>query len=739
MDFLEYNDIIAEVKGVMTPGRLKLTDQHLIFKNQKTGKVEQISASDMEMVNYQKFISTWGLRIFLKNGTLHRFRGFKDADQEKIAKFFAQNYKKDMLEKELSLKGWNWGTARFNGSVLSFDVGHHTAFEIPLYDVSQCNTGKNEVTLEFHQNDDAPVSLMEMRFHIPVNDSMDQDPVEAFHQQVMEKASVISVSGDAIAIFREIQCLTPRGRYDIKIFQSFFQLHGKTFDYKIPMSTVLRLFLLPHKDNRQMYFVVSLDPPIKQGQTRYHYLVLLFNQEEETSIELPFSEKELKEKYDDKLPKELSGPTYEVLGKVMKVIINRKLTGPGNFLSHSGTLAISCSFKAAAGYLYPLERGFIYVHKPPIHIRFEEIASVNFARGGGSTRSFDFEIELTSGVVHTFSSIEKEEYGKLFDFITSKKLRVKNRGKSDKLNYDNDFGNSDQEDEPDAYLARVKAEAQERDAGDNQDSEDESTDEDFNPPQDESDVAEEYDSNLNSSDSENDSDASGKSQKKEKKEKKERKSRSAKTVSEKPRKRRKQKKERDANKPKRPPTAFMIWLNSTREKIKADNPGIAVTEIAKKGGEMWRELKDKSEWDEKAAKAKKEYMAAMKEYEASGGGQAKEKVEKAEKGEKKKKEAKKEVKKESPSKLMTGTTFKSKEYISDVDSSSDEDVKKSEKKLSDDDSGEDKGKKRGDKRSADADDKKVKKGKKDESDEGSDDEPIESTPPSSDADSKDSE
>ncbi|CAL7950858.1 unnamed protein product [Xylocopa violacea] len=725
----------------MTLGRLKLTDQHLIFKNQKTGKVEQLSASDIEMVNYQKFIGTWGLRIFLKNGTLHRFRGFKEGDQEKIAKFFAQNYKKDMLEKELSLKGWNWGTARFNGSVLSFDVGHHTAFEIPLYDVSQCNTGKNEVTLEFHQNDDAPVSLMEMRFHIPVSDSVDQDPVEAFHQQVMEKASVISVSGDAIAIFREVHCLTPRGRYDIKIFQSFFQLHGKTFDYKIPMSTVLRLFLLPHKDNRQMYFVVSLDPPIKQGQTRYHYLVLLFNQEEEISIELPFSEKELKEKYEDKLPKELSGPTYEVLGKVMKVIINRKLTGPGNFTSHSGTLAITCSFKAAAGFLYPLERGFIYVHKPPIHIRFEEIASVNFARSGGSTRSFDFEIELTSGVVHTFSNIEKEEYGKLFDFITSKKLRVKNRGKSDKLNYDNDFGDSDQEDEPDAYLARVKAEAQERDAEDNQDSEEESTDEDFNPNQDESDVAEEYDSDPNSSESENDSDASGKSQKKEKKEKKEKKSKSAKT-SEKPRKPRKQKKEKDANKPKRPPTAFMMWLNSAREKIKADNPGIAVTEIAKKGGEMWRELKDKSEWEQKAAKAKKEYTASMKEYEASGGNQ-KEKKEKAEKSEKSEKK-KKEVKKESPSKLMAGTTFKSKEYISDDESSSDDDNKKSNKKRSRaDEDNEDKGKKRPTKHNMDYDAEKdvgkAKKQKKEESDEGSEEEPIESTPPSSEAESKDSD
>lgn len=98
------------------------------------------------------------------------------------------------------------------------------------------------------------------------------------------------------------------------------------------MSTVLRLFLLPHKDNRQMFFVLSLDPPIKQGQTRYHYLVLLFGIEEETSIELPFTEEELKDKYEDKLTKELSGPVYEVLGKIMKVLVNRKLTGPGTFM-----------------------------------------------------------------------------------------------------------------------------------------------------------------------------------------------------------------------------------------------------------------------------------------------------------------------------------------------------------------------------------------------------------------------
>ena len=40
------------------------------------------------------------------------------------------------------------------------------------------------------------------------------------------------------------------------------------FLVQIPVSTIMRLILLPHKDQRQMFFCVNLDPPIKQGQTR---------------------------------------------------------------------------------------------------------------------------------------------------------------------------------------------------------------------------------------------------------------------------------------------------------------------------------------------------------------------------------------------------------------------------------------------------------------------------------------
>jgi structure-specific recognition protein 1 len=97
MDFLEYSDISAEVKGCMTAGKLKMTDQNIIFKNSKTGKVESIPSTEFEAVNFQNFAGSLGIRVFLKNGALHRYVGFKDSEKERIAKFFSNTYKIDML------------------------------------------------------------------------------------------------------------------------------------------------------------------------------------------------------------------------------------------------------------------------------------------------------------------------------------------------------------------------------------------------------------------------------------------------------------------------------------------------------------------------------------------------------------------------------------------------------------------------------------------------------------------
>lgn len=139
----------------------------------------------------------------------------------------------------------------------------------------------------------------------------------------------------------------------------------------------------------------------------------------------------------------------------------------------------------------------------------------------------------------------------------------------------------------------------------------------------------------------------------------------------------KKKKNKDENAPKRATTAFMYWLNEQREQFKRENPNISVTEIAKKGGEMWREMKDKSIWEEKAAKDKERYQAEMKNYKpasggsGSGGGDG---------GSKKRKKESSSPKKATTT--MAGAGFKSKEYISEDDSSSGtENDKKKKKKV----------------------------------------------------------
>lgn len=124
----------------------------------------------------------------------------------------------------------------------------------------------------------------------------------------MQFAEVEGESDQPLVMLPQILCTTPRlvlykfwilitffadifrGRYDIKVFQNQLFFHGKTYDYKIPFKSVTRMFLLPHKDNRHMFFVLHINPPIRQGQTRYPFLVLEFSKEEYIEVDLGLTE-----------------------------------------------------------------------------------------------------------------------------------------------------------------------------------------------------------------------------------------------------------------------------------------------------------------------------------------------------------------------------------------------------------------------------------------------------------------
>lgn len=259
-------------------------------------------------------------------------------------------------------------------------------------------------------------------------------------------------------------------------------------------------------------------------------------------------------------------------------------------MGHSGTPAISCSHKAAAGFIYPLDRGFIFVYKPPIYIRYDEVKNVSFERSGGSTRSFDIEITTTHDINYTFSSIEKGEYGRLYEFLKKKSIKIKSSGKAGKSGLVWD------EDRPDHLLEKVKADAQEFDSGDDSMSSDDS---DFNPDALEAlSAKEEYDSEPSTTSDEDESDGDEKGpeaekRREERKKKKEEKKEKAKKRSEKKEQRTKRKVKLPGQ-PKRNMSAYFIWMNENRENINKEYPDLTLAEFGKKAGELWKAMEDKS-------------------------------------------------------------------------------------------------------------------------------------------------
>jgi len=73
---------------------------------------------------------------------------------------------------------------------------------------------------------------------------------------------------------------------------------------------------------------------------------------------------------------------------------------------------------------------------------------------------------------------------------------------------------------------------------------------------------------------------------------------------------------RDANKPKRPGTAFMLFMGDFRKEMAGKEPEGGVAALAKLGGERWRNMteEDKKPYVEKQNVEKQRYEVAMEEY-----------------------------------------------------------------------------------------------------------------------------
>ena len=465
-------------------------------------------------------------------------------DFERASKAFKVWYGITLENKEHALRGWNWGKADFGKAELAFNVQNRPAFEIPYSEISNTNlAGKNEVAVEFHLGADSATNgvnghkdgstknrgrkaaagrdeLVEMRFYIPGTIAKEKNGEEdasgeedeemeelnaanQFYETLIDKAEIGEVAGETYATFLDVLHLTPRGRFGIDMYENSFRLRGKTYDYKIQYQSIKKFFILPKNDEMHTLITLGLDPPLRQGQTRYPFIVMQLKLDEEVEVDLNMTDELLQTKYKDKLEAHYEAPIHHVIAKVFKGLSGKKIIMPSKeFISHHNQNGVKCSIKANEGLLFCLDKSFMFVPKPATYVQIESVALITMSRVGGAlaaSRTFDITMTLKGGQgEHEFKNINREEQKPLEDFFRAKSIRFKNEMLDDSATMlataldTGDLASSEDE------VAAARGSA---------DEDEESVDEDFQEDSD-SDVAEEYDS-AHESEGSGGSDASG--------------------------------------------------------------------------------------------------------------------------------------------------------------------------------------------------------------------------------------
>ncbi|KAH9825610.1 FACT complex subunit pob3 [Teratosphaeria destructans] len=521
-------------------GKCRLAEGGIGWKPQG-GDTFTLDKSDLQSAQWSRAARGYELRIVSRNAGVVQLDGFKQDDFDTIQKCFKVWYGVELVHKEHALRGWNWGKGEMGRNELTFNVRNQPAFEIPFSEISNTNlAGKNEVAVEFSlpgDGDDTGTNghlggarskgkkmggavdqLTEMRFYIPGTekkskkkgdgedgeeldgedggDEQEQSAAQMFYETLMDKAEIGEVAGETYATFLEILHLTPRGRFDIDLYEKSFRLRGKTYDYKVSYENAKRFFILPKPDDMHQLLCIGLDPPLRQGQTRYPFIVMQFRRDEEVNIELNMTEEVLNSKYQGKLQPRYEAPIGNVIAKIFHGLTGKKLFQPSqDFTSHHQQSGVKCSIKANEGHLFCLDRALLFVPKPATYISFDNVSVVTMSRVGGAisaSRTFDISVTLKNGAgEHQFSNINREEQQPLEDFFKRKGIKCKNEMDVDNammaaaLNGNPDLASSEDEEE---VVARGSA----------AEDDDESPDEDFQADS-ESDVAEEYDSDAKSS------------------------------------------------------------------------------------------------------------------------------------------------------------------------------------------------------------------------------------------------
>jgi len=244
----------------------------------------------------------------------------------------------------------------------------------------------------------------------------------------------------------------PRGKYTIDLYQKSIRFHGMTFNYNVEYKNITKGFILPMTNESQVSIVLQLnkDKPIYQGQTVYRYIVIQIKKEITVDIKTKVNPELIdKNAHLSNLQQDYSGPQFQVLVDLLHAIANINLIQPGNhFKSTQSQPCLKANVKAQPGWLYMLKQSLIFIPKPVLYFRVEDIQAVEFYRISAANKQFDLKISIREEKKEVeFLGIERGELDSLLEYFRSRQVKViMEQAEQSKIIADADEDESEDED-----------------------------------------------------------------------------------------------------------------------------------------------------------------------------------------------------------------------------------------------------------------------------------------------------
>lgn len=476
-DCLTYNNIRRN--GLSDIGQFRTMKERFGWRVRKSvclGGPPSRSAEqyDGRLVNLVEWMCVgnrdYALRLLMRGDDLLCYSGFRDMDYDPLKQHIKKYWGKELQKKKLATRGWHWGTKKIHEKSFIFRVDNHDAFEIPRERINQTSFTRGGICVSLENDErraDAEDQLLELRFFLPSNKNVTEENMDSLYKTFTSlPLSKSKASSELICIFPDVKVMVPAGRFDIHIMRTMLVLHGKSNDFKIPYDTINQMYLLHGAPSLHVNLLLQLASPLRKGHTPYCNAVLRFDDKKDITLQLEGTKEEFTamqssvQNSDFPRPFEstMTGKEENLISQLLVTLVGKELIVSETFKSASGSPCFRCSYKAESGHFYPLEDYFVFIHKPVIIIKYQDVSSISIGRTvGAQTKLFEFDIAMHNGPTHSFSSVDRQESNTFLDFLVKKNITVRSAqpdlklyGKQDTLSdHDSDAENDDEDDEED--------------------------------------------------------------------------------------------------------------------------------------------------------------------------------------------------------------------------------------------------------------------------------------------------